>query len=247
MRKVRRGVTRVTGIFYHPKGRFAVEMSKTNGSEHLGIYDTLMEALRARAKGELAYHGEVTWITQTQIIDLERFLNIVYSWEYNRENYRCTQCKQPIQILSVEDIAKMKNPEKVKALPELEYMAIHLHRESNVSGIRKSDKDVMICSCGWISIHLHEIFHYGADSAHIQEKFLKIPNRPSDDIPFDRYFEPPKHPATPPHVYIPSDEMPDYQPPPPIGIESFTAEEEQRFEDMCLNLSPIGDNDNFFD
>jgi hypothetical protein len=172
MPKVTRGVTKVPGIYYHPNDKFAAELISNGSVKNLGVFDTMREALEAREKAELEVYGSANWVTRTQIIDMDNTLRGAYYWDMDREYYRCAKCQNMIQILQCS--SGEATTATIKCLPENEYAIITSERRKNFEAIVKRDTDVILCPCGWINMKISELFHFGINSAHIQEKFMKI-------------------------------------------------------------------------
>lgn len=174
VRKVCRGVTKVPGIFYHPKNKFTAEISMNNNSKHIGVFDTLMEALKKKEEAELKYYGSITWITQCQLLDLEKILARVYNWDLNRDYFRCAKCKYSIQIHGVNELDKNSNGKPPTCFDEVKYREILAKRAENLQAVVRRDSDYVLCPCGWISSRISELFHFGIESAHIQNKLLPV-------------------------------------------------------------------------
>jgi hypothetical protein len=179
-KKRKRGSTKVPGVYYHGDG-FTVEISTEGGTTHLGTYESMQDAIMNRGKAEKKKYGEVTWITKTQLLDLKRVTEEVYEWERRRREIRCKECGGGIQIWQTMEegakreatamggcgIGRKKGRELKPGRSELEYA-----REVK-SWKEKSDRDTVRCECGWVDVTICEIYHFGLDSAHIQEKLTK--------------------------------------------------------------------------
>jgi hypothetical protein len=183
-RKVCRGVTKVPGIFYHPKNKFTAEISVKSSSKHIGVFDTLLDALNAKADAEKEHYGETTWVTQSQILDMLRTLDVVYTWELHRENFKCGKCMGLLQIHGINELASVAVGKTPTYLPEEAYAEIMAARFKDLAAVVRKDSDYVLCPCGWIVSRISELFHFGIDSAHIQNKFRPAEQQLLlDDVP----------------------------------------------------------------